>query len=112
MIHRRLEVNPNDKKGWRVLRGARVDPRFRLGVSHTAPANGPGERDTAIWRVSPPPTHPHNVADLSECVEDELLRGNVAGRGARTAMNGYVARSKGTSPLLQPLALTGSKSDV
>jgi hypothetical protein len=28
--------------------------------------HGPGERDTAFWRVSPPPTPSHNVAAWSE----------------------------------------------
>jgi hypothetical protein len=45
--------------------------------------HGPGERGTAIWRVSPPPTPPHNVAALSEPVVAELLAATLRGGGAR-----------------------------
>jgi hypothetical protein len=43
--------------------------------------HGPGGRDTAIWRVSPPPTPPDNVAELSESVMAGSFAATLRGGG-------------------------------
>jgi hypothetical protein len=40
-----------------------------------------GGRGTAIWRVSPPPTPPHNVADLTELVPPRSSAATLRGGG-------------------------------
>jgi hypothetical protein len=45
--------------------------------------NGVRGRGRAIWRVSPPPTPPHNVADLRESVPSKSSAATLRGGGAR-----------------------------
>jgi hypothetical protein len=46
--------------------------------------HGPEGRGTAIWRVSPPPTPPHNVADLSGFVTARSFAATLRGGGHAT----------------------------
>jgi hypothetical protein len=53
-------------------------------VALGAAVHGLGRRGTAIWRVSPPSTPPHNVADLSRCVKAGSFAATLRSREART----------------------------
>jgi hypothetical protein len=54
-----------------------IDKWFELPVT----VHGPEGRDTVIWRASPPPTPPHNVADLSESVIANSFAATLRGGG-------------------------------
>ena len=60
------------------MRPCRLSQRERGRV---ATVHGAGERDTEIWRVSPPPTPPHAVADLSESVMASSFAATLRGGG-------------------------------
>jgi hypothetical protein len=53
----------------------------RLWDKIAVTVHGPKGRGTAIWRVSPPPTPPHNVADLSGFVTASSFAATLRGGG-------------------------------
>jgi serine/threonine protein kinase len=59
---------------------ATADP-VSMGDSHEVTVHGSEGRDTAIWRVSPLPTPPHNVADLRELVPSRSSAATLRGGG-------------------------------
>ena len=69
-------------------------------------------KDRAIWRVSPPPTPPHNVADLRESVASKPFAATLRGGGTSRLVNGYLfsyTRQR-TRWLPSKLAFTGRGS--
>jgi hypothetical protein len=62
----------------------RIAIRMVCSSAGRVTVHGQGERGTAIWRVSPPPTPPHNVADLSEFVMANSFAATLRGGGHLT----------------------------
>jgi hypothetical protein len=52
-------------------------------MPNTVTVHGLEGQDRAFWRVSPPPTPPHNVADLSEFVVAKSFAATLRGGGTR-----------------------------
>ena len=62
-------------------RFAKVNPTYVTITNRRSNRSLGGEGRTAIWRVSPPPAPPHNVADMSESVMAESFAATLRGGG-------------------------------
>jgi hypothetical protein len=71
----------------------RIAIRMVCSSAGRVTVHGQGERGTAIWRVSPPPTPPHNVADLSEFVMANSFAATLRGGGHAPARERLRIRS-------------------
>jgi hypothetical protein len=76
-----------------VTQGLGAEPPQEAKVT----VHGQRERGTAIWRVSPPPTPPHNVADLSEFVMANSCAATLRGGGHLTPRERLQEKTAGDS---------------